>query len=243
MTITSPDACGASDGSTDRRRGASRRSPESVRSPPLVECLFHFVLRAHLPWCRPSAISQSGAGCACPRYGAPENGSSMNGTWHRKSPGYPNLAPSSLASGKSRRGERPAHRAGRAPVGIHTKSRGNPPRRWPPERPHGQNLVHHSGSGWLARPSPWGTCTSYSLPAFLAHSAQGHERRFRDVGEPVRSTSDSRRLQHRSEPTLRATKRHSLVAGPNGTIEGTGLYRAARPGYPFVVPLVACADP
>src|SRR6266853_2656333 len=84
MTITSPDACGASDGSTDRRRGASRRSPESVRSPPLVECLFHFVLRAHLPWCRPSAISQSGAGCACPRYGARENGSSMNGPWHRR---------------------------------------------------------------------------------------------------------------------------------------------------------------
>src|SRR5262249_5731120 len=25
--------------------------------------------------------------------------------------------------------------------------------------------AHHSGSGWLARPSPWGTCTSYSLPA------------------------------------------------------------------------------
>jgi hypothetical protein len=25
--------------------------------------------------------------------------------------------------------------------------------------------VHHSGSGWLARPSPWGTFTSYSLPA------------------------------------------------------------------------------
>jgi len=40
--------------------------------------------------------------------------------------------------------------------------------------PHEQNLVHHSGSGWLARPSPWGTCTSYSLPAFLAHSAPGH---------------------------------------------------------------------
>src|SRR6266478_7650939 len=58
----------------------------------------------------------------------------MNGPWHRKSPGYPNLAPSSLASGISRRGERPAHRADRAPVGIHTKSRGNPPRRWPPER-------------------------------------------------------------------------------------------------------------
>ena len=38
-----------------------------------------------------------------------------------KSPGYPNLAPSSLASGKSRRGERPAHRAGRVPVGIRTR--------------------------------------------------------------------------------------------------------------------------
>jgi len=31
--------------------------------------------------------------------------------------------------------------------------------------PREQKLVHHSGSGWLARPSPWGTCTSYSLPA------------------------------------------------------------------------------
>jgi hypothetical protein len=36
-----------------------------------------------------------------------------------------------------------------------------------------QNLVHHSGSGWLARPSPWGTRTSDSLPAFLAHSLVG----------------------------------------------------------------------
>src|SRR5262245_26784541 len=31
--------------------------------------------------------------------------------------------------------------------------------------PREQNLVHHSGSGRLARPSPWGTFTSYSLPA------------------------------------------------------------------------------
>src|SRR5262249_43191545 len=28
-----------------------------------------------------------------------------------------------------------------------------------------RDAAHHSGSGWLARPSPWGTCTSYSLPA------------------------------------------------------------------------------
>src|SRR5260370_11795864 len=37
-----------------------------------------------------------------------------------------------------------------------------------------RDAAHHSGSGWLARPSPWGTFTSYSLPAFLAHSQQGH---------------------------------------------------------------------
>src|ERR1700730_15572303 len=29
-----------------------------------------------------------------------------------------------------------------------------------------RDAVHHSGSGRLARPSPWGTFTSYSLPAF-----------------------------------------------------------------------------
>src|SRR5262249_43276819 len=28
-----------------------------------------------------------------------------------------------------------------------------------------RDAAHHSGSGWLARPSPWGTCTAYSLPA------------------------------------------------------------------------------
>src|SRR5262245_37516327 len=31
--------------------------------------------------------------------------------------------------------------------------------------PREQNLVHHLGSGRLAKPSPWGTSTSYSLPA------------------------------------------------------------------------------
>src|SRR5712672_2606211 len=33
------------------------------------------------------------------------------------------------------------------------------------------------GVGWLARPSPWGTFTSYSLPAFLAHSESGQYRK------------------------------------------------------------------
>jgi hypothetical protein len=28
-----------------------------------------------------------------------------------------------------------------------------------------RDAAHHSGSGWLASPYPWGTFTSYSLPA------------------------------------------------------------------------------
>src|SRR5205823_11899841 len=53
--------------------------------------------------------------------------------------------------------------------GIRPVSQLNP---WPVVSPgtlHGcpreQNLVQHSGSGRLAKPSPWGTSTSYSLPA------------------------------------------------------------------------------
>jgi hypothetical protein len=44
-----------------------------------------------------------------------------------------------------------------------------------------RDAAHHSGSGRLAKPFPWGTSTSYSLPAFLAHSALGRTLRFRDV--------------------------------------------------------------
>jgi hypothetical protein len=47
--------------------------------------------------------------------------------------------------------------------------------------PREQNLVHHSESGWLARPSPWGTLTSYPLPAFLAHSQMGQDRPIQHV--------------------------------------------------------------
>jgi hypothetical protein len=36
-----------------------------------------------------------------------------------------------------------------------------------------RDAAHHSGSGRMASPYPTGTFTSYSLPAFLAHSAWG----------------------------------------------------------------------
>src|SRR6516164_5780783 len=52
-------------------------------------------------------------------------------------------------------GSRPVSQLNTRPVA----SPGNASRR--PSR----DAAHHSGSGWLARPSPWGTCTSYSLPA------------------------------------------------------------------------------
>jgi hypothetical protein len=54
-------------------------------------------------------------------------------------------------------------------------------------------------------------------------TGMGHERRLRDVRDKSGPPPLRKRLRQRSEPTLRATKRHSVVAGPNGTIEGTGL--------------------
>jgi hypothetical protein len=54
----------------------------------------------------------------------------------------------------------------------------------------------------MARPFPWGTFTSYSLPASLAHSALGHERRFRDARDASALLPTPERFQQRSEPTL-----------------------------------------
>jgi hypothetical protein len=36
------------------------------------------------------------------------------------------------------------------------------------------SCITRGRSGWLARPSPWGTFTSYSSAAFLAHPQLGH---------------------------------------------------------------------
>jgi hypothetical protein len=75
--------------------------------------------------------------------------------------------------------------------------------------------VHHSGSGWLARPFPWGTCTSYSLPAFLAHSALGHERRIKPT------------LRRQVDPRQQAPPAASVASGsgkgqPPAPFERTG---------------------
>ena len=48
-----------------------------------------------------------------------------------------------------------------------------------------RDAAHHSGSGRLTKPSPWGTSTSYSLPAFLAHSEMGQNRNMSSAVHPV----------------------------------------------------------
>src|SRR5215468_6867122 len=45
-----------------------------------------------------------------------------------------------------------------------------------------RDAAHHSGSGWLARPSPWGTFTSYSLPAFPGALRSGSKREELAIG-------------------------------------------------------------
>ena len=64
--------------------------------------------------------------------------------------------------------------------------------------------MHHSGSGRLARPSPWGTCTSYSLPAFLAHSPVGSNASVESGLGMSASPPTPDVWLRRSEPTLRA---------------------------------------
>src|SRR6266849_7276509 len=75
--------------------------------------------------------------------------------------------------------------------------------------PREQNLVHHSGSGWLARPSPWGTFTSYSLPAFLAHSLMGQERRLRFAPSHDRCTFNCGSCQRRQHGRRTRSCAHS----------------------------------
>src|SRR6266849_5553537 len=70
------------------------------------------------------------------------------------------------------------------------------------------HLVHHSGSGRLAKPSPWGTSTSYSLPAFLAHSELGQTEKTSRRANAFRFTPDSRP----SMPSLAARICRSLKA-------------------------------
>jgi len=41
--------------------------------------------------------------------------------------------------------------------------------------PRGTPRITRGRGGWLGL-TPWKTCTSYPLPAFLAHSALGQER-------------------------------------------------------------------
>src|SRR5262249_31156161 len=97
-----------------------------------------------------------------------------------------------------------------------------------------RDAAHHSGSGWLAGPSPWGTCTSYSLPAFLAHSDLGHSPHFGRVRRwsaylltaAEYRTSLNRRLGPDSDSCSAAKQAlfiHRVGAGARGLIRATPL--------------------
>src|SRR5205807_9529391 len=58
-----------------------------------------------------------------------------------------------------------------------------------------RDAAHHSGSGRMAGPYPMGDFTSFSLPAFLAHSAAGPKAEVAPVAPDVPSTPESRRRQ------------------------------------------------
>jgi hypothetical protein len=84
----------------------------------------------------------------------------------------------------------------------------------------------------LAKPSPWGTFTSYSLPACLAHTALGHERRFRDVRDESGLPPTPERLRRRSEPTLRAKRvNHCTAAIFAPARRGRDMRFFARPAH------------
>jgi hypothetical protein len=90
-----------------------------------------------------------------------------------------------------------------------------------------RDAAHHSGSGRLARPSPWGTFTSYSLPAFLAHSESGQKRRFgrQPMTSDLPSTTDLRRNARPSPFTISRLQLHETrvagqIAGPITEIAG-----------------------
>ena len=59
-----------------------------------------------------------------------------------------------------------------------------------------RDAAHHSGSGWLARPSPWGTFTSYSLPACPGALRDGSTSTVRRDERHVRTLPDRCRMLH-----------------------------------------------
>jgi len=75
------------------------------------------------------------------------------------------------------------------------------------------SCITRGRGGWLGL-TPWKTCTSYPLPAFLAHSQMGHLRQIDHSGAsgpcPLLPASD-RWAANRSQP-LRASKRWNSPA-------------------------------
>ena len=74
-------------------------------------------------------------------------------------------------------------------------------------------------------------------------SAGGHQRRFGTVSDGVRSSSDSGRLRQRSQPTLRASKRHVHCSKRCSDFDAGGVNhtRADQPAAPDLMEFASVA--
>jgi hypothetical protein len=87
-----------------------------------------------------------------------------------------------------------------------------------------RDAVHHSGSGRLARPSPWGTFTSYSLPAswrtprWVKNSPASPESDFRCPPRSGHCSPAAFSLRHGSALCLRRFGLNTSTASCHATI-------------------------
>jgi hypothetical protein len=98
------------------------------------------------------------------------------------------------------------------------------------------SCITRGRGGWLGL-TPWKTCTSYPLPAFLAHSAWGHLRHFERPPEmsampPIATKNGEplkRRRRARSRRRAAARERQAPVEGPAPPLAWPVVHSAAEP--------------
>ncbi len=98
-----------------------------------------------------------------------------------------------------------------------------------------RDAAHHSGSGRLARPSPWGTFTSYSLPAswrtpewVKSEVAASFDHLVGDGGHRWRNVEAERRRGLEMDDQLEFSRLHHRQVGGLGAVENLAGINAGR---------------